>query len=692
MRLFALIVVGSISLSPEAAAQAPYDDPGTAAGWAWAQIRNDQIADFSSRKGCNGTLDPHVKTGWDNSCRQIPAQFLVDVLTNQKLLGQVRQHGVRLRGARVNGVVDLTDAEIPPEVWIDASRVEGDLILSGSHWNEYLSIEGSALLGKLDANGMRIERDINLQHAVVEADVDLSSAKLGGVLAMANSRVFGKISLVDTKIGGYLGVYQSSFTGVMDANHLSVAGFLYMDRANFANVKLVGAKIGGDLDMSGSAFAGVVNGNSLNVIGNLIIGEHAKFGLISLAAAKVGGSIDIEDALITQAMIANNVEVGRHLAMRETKFGAQVKLEEAKIGGDLDLSESSFTGAPISLLDEILGDTAAEGGCVDLASAKIGRTLALTAATVWQVDLSAADAQELQLGYLGWWCAGGQAPTGIAASASPGDVKPHPVHWELGNSDWRNVQCERKDSREGNDPKEHLKNDPSKSSDTLPALILRNAHVDDFQDSSSAWRWTSKASTTTAWGGAGGDGPDDMRRRSPQQWADWLARDRTFSTQPYTELSSVLAATGHRDTADAVQLAGRERERGETCKAWNRPVSCAWLSFLSSAAGYGIGLYTFRVLRWVVGLTVLGAVILWFSPNARRQGLLWLFGASLHRLLPIIELSKEFTNFSDNPPPQFDEEPNLNRLQVAYFAGHAVAGWILSLILLAAMSGITQKS
>jgi len=94
----------------------------------------------------------------------------------------------------------------------------------------------------------------------------------------------------------------------------------------------------------------------------------------------------------------------------------------------------------------------------------------------------------------------------------------------------------------------------------------------------------------------------------------------------------------------------------------------------------------------VTGLTVLGAVILWFSPNARRHSPVWLFGASLHRLLPIIELSKEFTNFFDNPPPQFDEEPNLNRFQVAYFAGHAIAGWILSLILLAAMSGITQKS
>jgi len=55
-------------------------------------------------------------------------------------------------------------------------------------------------------------------------------------------------------------------------------------------------------------------------------------------------------------------------------------------------------------------------------------------------------------------------------------------------------------------------------------------------------------------------------------------------------------------------------------------------------------------------------------------------------------LSKEFKDFFDNPQPSTAEEPrNLNRWQAAYFAGHAIAGWILGLFLLAAMSGLTPK-
>ena len=98
------------------------------------------------------------------------------------------------------------------------------------------------------------------------------------------------------------------------------------------------------------------------------------------------------------------------------------------------------------------------------------------------------------------------------------------------------------------------------------------------------------------------------------------------------------------------------------------------------------------MLWWVVGLTVLGAFILWFSPNARRHGPLWIAGASLHRLLPIVELSKGFTKFFENSTTSESWRRNLHPFQEVYFALHALLGWALGLILLAAMAGLIQKS
>ena len=97
------------------------------------------------------------------------------------------------------------------------------------------------------------------------------------------------------------------------------------------------------------------------------------------------------------------------------------------------------------------------------------------------------------------------------------------------------------------------------------------------------------------------------------------------------------------------------------------------------------------MLPGVASFTVVGTVILWFSANARRHGPIRLIGASRHRLLAIIELSKEFEDLFAKPPTNENWPPNLNRVQAAYLALHAIIGWVLGFVLLAAMAGLTQR-
>jgi len=100
--------------------------------------------------------------------------------------------------------------------------------------------------------------------------------------------------------------------------------------------------------------------------------------------------------------------------------------------------------------------------------------------------------------------------------------------------------------------------------------------------------------------------------------------------------------------------------------------------------------------------------VLRYSPYARSRGFVWRLGASLHRLLPIVELSNEFKDFFENSSSESGEsesrrrrttikrrstgEPRkLNRVQTAYFVGQAIAGWILGVFLVAAMAALTGK-
>jgi hypothetical protein len=132
-------------------------------------------------------------------------------------------------------------------------------------------------------------------------------------------------------------------------------------------------------------------------------------------------------------------------------------------------------------------------------------------------------------------------------------------------------------------------------------------------------------------------------------WDNWARRDPDYSPTPYTQLAAALTSAGDRDAAYEIRYLGRERERHEDRQQgkWGR-----WFfqTALRDVAGYGIGSYLFRVLWWVIGISLAGAALLWMKvPAAKQHGPIWCFGASLARLLPAIEINKEFTAFFDDP-------------------------------------------
>jgi hypothetical protein len=210
-------------------AQVSYDDENTPEGRAWSQIKDPHLetADFTK---CGGEFDPHNEKGWDDQCRQISAKFLVDILTDAKLRNQIPRNQVRLQGIRINGDIDLTNAEITAELWIDSSRIDGKLLLDGSHWTRLLSVQNSILNQGVSAARMRSESDLRLRR---------------------DPQVTGEVDLFDAKIGGDLILDSSSFASVVYGGNLHVTGnLLIRDQAVFAEeLFLVGATISGDLNL-----------------------------------------------------------------------------------------------------------------------------------------------------------------------------------------------------------------------------------------------------------------------------------------------------------------------------------------------------------------------------------------------------------------------------------------------------------
>jgi hypothetical protein len=184
-------------------------------------------------------------------------------------------------------------------------------------------------------------------------------------------------------------------------------------------------------------------------------------------------------------------------------------------------------------------------------------------------------------------------------------------------------------------------------------------------------------------GGYEGETGPEMRARKMDWWDNWARLDLDYSPAPYAQLAAELTSAGDRDAADEVRYYGHVREREtETGLAY------IWSGAVQYVAGFGIGGYTFRVLYWVTGISLAGAALLWIKvPAAEQHGPVWCFGASLARLLPAIEINKEFTDFFDDP-----ERKRLTGWQSFIFSAIGIVGFVLGAILIAAVSGLTQSS
>jgi hypothetical protein len=128
------------------------------------------------------------------------------------------------------------------------------------------------------------------------------------------------------------------------------------------------------------------------------------------------------------------------------------------------------------------------------------------------------------------------------------------------------------------------------------------------------------------------------------------------------------------------------------------------MSALQMFVGYGIGDYSFRAAGWAVILAFIGTVVLCFTPGVRgvwpvnfetgeslprgprQKSWLWCFGASLHKVLPLITISEEFSDFFNDP-----KRERLHAWQHVAFGLLAVCGWVLAGFVVAAFSGLIQS-
>jgi hypothetical protein len=157
----------SSAMVGHALGQAPYDNLETAEGWAWAQIKAGDPANFSERCGMPA-MDARAETdtGWTDSCRSISAKFIVDILTRAPFHDQVPFAGVNIIGARVDGDINLRNAKLIRSVSIEQSRIQNNINLDAVRTDSTIAFIASRIAGEFSAKHLRAEHTLILNDSV----------------------------------------------------------------------------------------------------------------------------------------------------------------------------------------------------------------------------------------------------------------------------------------------------------------------------------------------------------------------------------------------------------------------------------------------------------------------------------------------------------------------------------------------
>jgi hypothetical protein len=353
-----------------------------------------EVADFTPMTGPDGAK-PIVRAG-----------FLRKLMLQIDPSWCVRAAGVRLRGVRIEGALDLSDCSGAggvglPALMLDACEIPDPIDLSRSrlarlclHASALCSLNAEAvrLDQALDASEIRpIEQAcvINLRAARIAGDVILSAAKLarpldpetpmaaggraalivdsaqldGGLWLDRGFEALGCVSLAGARLKGSLNCDGGAFLN-RDDNGEGVALAAGHVRIDGAWSMRAGARVEGEAQFDGARFGfiEIANASLRNDGGVALCLRNAESAGECKINARLIGALILSSAEFGRTLDLRGIELAHPLNRRGDQFGCALDAVGARVHGALLLQAASIKGECAFAAAHIDGDLSFGGG------------------------------------------------------------------------------------------------------------------------------------------------------------------------------------------------------------------------------------------------------------------------------------------------------------------------------------------
>ena len=188
--------------------------------WVVAQTTAGEVADLSE------------KFPGDKEKRKLSAHFLEELLTGTLL----HRHGVRIIWAIIDEPIDLRNAQIACEVWLQHCQFNSSVTFDIASFAGAVSFDDSVFKAEAEFNGTKVASAAFFQKAVFEGSVNFAGADIAGEFTVQGAQFQNKEK-------------EATFSG------MKVGYAAFFDKAVFEGpVKFVGTDIAGQFSANGAKF------------------------------------------------------------------------------------------------------------------------------------------------------------------------------------------------------------------------------------------------------------------------------------------------------------------------------------------------------------------------------------------------------------------------------------------------------
>ncbi|MFI5606856.1 hypothetical protein ACIA77_06580, partial [Amycolatopsis sp. NPDC051903] len=373
----------------------------------------------------DGRVDEGAMRSWGEE-QTIRAWVLRSIVRGQ-LAPTADPHGVRLRGARIAGRLDLDNITSTVALALIDCLLDEGCSVNSSHLAD-LDLSGCRLehpsLAPLSADRVVIT-SLDLDQATVNADsmqgcVDLRRAQIGDV------------SCVGTTLRNNSGPAINATGLQTNADVILSDGFSATGNGDLGSVRLLGAHIGGQLFCRGATLHNdsgpAIDADRLQTGGSVFLSDrfsatgNGNRGLVRLLGAHIGSQLFCRGATLHNdsgpALNADGLQTGDSVFLSGgfSATGAgelgTIRLLGAHIGGELSCSQATLcndsgpalnanglqTGAEVFLSDGFSATGTGDRGAIVLHTGHIGSQLVCIGATLCNDSGPALNANGLQTG------------------------------------------------------------------------------------------------------------------------------------------------------------------------------------------------------------------------------------------------------------------------------------------------------